>query len=67
MFLLMTIPHHYANMLSPDQRSHIYSLVSGFNLVESVLCKIDIDFIESDDLARDFNAYLKWVLEESMV
>lgn len=67
MSLLMKIPLHYANMLPSNQRFHIYSLVSNFDIVESVLCKIGADFIETSGLASTLNSYLKWVLEESKV
>ncbi|KAF5327842.1 hypothetical protein D9619_004965 [Psilocybe cf. subviscida] len=67
MAILIAIPPHYANMLPPDQKFRIYSLVSNFDIVETVLCKIDTVFIETGYSALALNNYVKWVLEESKV
>lgn len=65
--VLIAIPPHYAKMLQSDQEFRIYSLVSNFNIVEAVLCKIDPEFIAADGLVQVLNFYLAWVLEESKV
>ncbi|KAF5328165.1 hypothetical protein D9619_013458 [Psilocybe cf. subviscida] len=54
--LPIAIPRHYAGMLPPDQRYHIYSIVSNFNVVDTVLCKIDVDFVRAGYPYLDMNA-----------
>jgi hypothetical protein len=55
---LIRILYHY------DEQPY---LVSNFNVVESVLCKVDADFIETGDLACVLTEYLDWILTESEV
>ncbi|KAF5313551.1 hypothetical protein D9619_013744 [Psilocybe cf. subviscida] len=53
----IAIPRHYADMLPlPDQRYHIYSIVSNFNVVDTLLYKIDVDFVRAGLPYLDMNA-----------
>ncbi|KAF5322284.1 hypothetical protein D9619_000176 [Psilocybe cf. subviscida] len=62
---LITILSYYSeSMRDDDEGFRIYSLVSNFNVVETVLCKIDADLID-DELASALKSYIDWLLEES--
>lgn len=65
----LAIPLFYAGNLIANQTYQvpIYSAVSNFDVVETVLCKIDLDFIATGSLADTLNSYLEWVLSGSKV
>lgn len=64
---LMSIFYRYPSNLPSDERFHVHSLVSNFNIVDAVLCKIDKYYIESGNSAVALSKYLRWVLAESEV
>jgi hypothetical protein len=64
--ILIEIPSYYANVLPPDQKIQIHSLITNFNVVETVLCKISLDFLNRLSVIR-LASYLELVLTLSKV
>lgn len=55
-------------MLPSDQRHQLYPLVSNFNVVETLLCQINVEFLNACRYTlKDLAAYLNWILIESDV
>lgn len=68
MSVLLGIPPYYANMMPPDQKHHIYSLVSSFNVVETVVRGTSSDSgVYASETLGAVVAYFNWVLTESEV
>ncbi|KAF5321145.1 hypothetical protein D9619_000157 [Psilocybe cf. subviscida] len=63
--LITILTHYLGHMPDGDEAFHIYSLLSNFNIVETMLCKIGVDLIKASDSSFALTGYLKWVLEES--
>ncbi|KAF5327849.1 hypothetical protein D9619_004962 [Psilocybe cf. subviscida] len=61
---LLTIPRDYADTTQSEQRFKIYALLSNFNVVETVLCMLDVDFVDIW-LAAILSDYIGWILHES--
>lgn len=64
--ILIGIPLYYEGILPSDQKIQIHSLVSEFNIVEAVLRKISLDFLNELSL-RGLALYLEWILALSKV
>lgn len=55
-------------MLPLDQKFHIYSQLSNFDIIDFVLCKVDVDLLQkSSELQYAINDCLELVLTESKV
>lgn len=68
MSALIGIPLYYASIPPLGQESQIYSLVSNFNIAETVLCSIDAEIVNTcHTLSMHLGDYLDWILAESEV
>ena len=64
--ILLRIPRHYTRKLLPHDKIHIHSMVSDFNVVDCVLCRMDAGLI-AYETTRALASYLEWILAESEV
>lgn len=64
--ILLRIPHHYTKKLPPQHKIHIHSMISDFNIVENVLCRMNAGLIVYET-TRALASYLEWILKESEV
>jgi hypothetical protein len=60
------LPCYFAAKMPINDKIHLFTAISDFNIVDNVLCKISVDYIKHET-ARSLATYLEWVVMESDV
>lgn len=60
------LPCYFALKLPEDDKIHLHSAVSDFNIVDNVLRRISVDYIKYETV-RSIAEFLEWILMESDV
>ncbi|KAF5322516.1 hypothetical protein D9619_000187 [Psilocybe cf. subviscida] len=62
--ILLRMPRYYTRKLLPNHKIHIHSMISDFNVVESVLSRMHAGLV-AYETTRALASYIEWVLTES--